>query len=116
MGTMVDHICKLIEDGLDANDLIRVISFCESRLDALGIELVSRVDSSSPPRTGKAGVKPGKRPPRDHAVVVVRKFVKCGKPTCSKCPHGPYYYSAQRTGRGKTKWKYLGTTITGAAQ
>lgn len=113
MGTYIDHICKLIEDGLTANDLLQVISFCESKLEEKGIELVSRVESPSPGKPAVTGVKAGKKPPRDHAVVVVRKYVKCGKPNCSKCPHGPYYYTAQRTSRGKTKWKYLGTTITG---
>lgn len=116
MGSFIDHICKLIDDGLDANDLLRVISFCESRLEAQGIELVSRADSPAPSqKTAVVGIKAGKRPAREHAVVVVRKLVKCGKPNCSKCPHGPYYYSAQRTDRGKVKWKYLGVSIAGGA-
>jgi hypothetical protein len=113
LGTYVDHICKLIETELNTNNLLQVMSFCEFILEANGIELVSRMQASSPT---KAGVGPGDQPPQDYAVVVVKKRVPCGKPNCSKCPHGPYYYSVQRTRRGKLKWKYLGLTITGADQ
>lgn len=31
----------------------------------------------------------------------------CGKPNCSKCPHGPYLYAIKTDG-GKTKSEYLG--------
>jgi len=33
--------------------------------------------------------------------------VKCGKPECKKCPHGPYWY-AYFFLNGKTKSKYIG--------
>lgn len=35
------------------------------------------------------------------------KKIKCGKPTCKKCPHGPYLYR-YRTEKGKTRCEYVG--------
>lgn len=26
----------------------------------------------------------------------IQKTIKCGKPNCSKCPHGPYWYVTHR--------------------
>jgi len=37
------------------------------------------------------------------------EFIKCGKPSCSLCPHGPYYYSYLRDKvTKKLRKKYLG--------
>lgn len=40
-----------------------------------------------------------------------QEYVKCGKPTCTKCSegagHGPYWYSYRRD-NGKLKKKYIG--------
>jgi hypothetical protein len=47
LGTFVDHICKEIEAELGANDLLRIISFCESLLEEKGIDLVSRIQPYS---------------------------------------------------------------------
>lgn len=35
------------------------------------------------------------------------QMVKCGKSSCTRCPHGPYYY-AYWWENGKRKSKYLG--------
>jgi len=35
------------------------------------------------------------------------EYVKCGKPTCKRCPHGPYWYGYKRD-NGKMKKKYCG--------
>jgi len=35
------------------------------------------------------------------------KKIKCKKPNCTKCPHGPYYYVAHRVGK-KVKSCYIG--------
>lgn len=35
------------------------------------------------------------------------EWVKCGKPTCRTCPHGPYWYGYYRSA-GKLKKKYFG--------
>ena len=34
--------------------------------------------------------------------------VSCNKPTCTKCPHGPYRYVFYRDDTGKLKKVYLG--------
>jgi hypothetical protein len=36
-----------------------------------------------------------------------REPVKCGKPGCGKCPHGPYWYAYFRRGVRLTK-RYVG--------
>ena len=36
--------------------------------------------------------------------------VKCGKPNCQKCPHGPYWYGYKRVG-GKLKSFYVGKEL-----
>ena len=35
------------------------------------------------------------------------EYVKCGKPACRSCPHGPYWY-AYRKDHGKTRKRYIG--------
>lgn len=37
--------------------------------------------------------------------------VNCGKPGCSKCPHGPYWYAYWREG-GRVRSKYIGRKLT----
>ena len=39
------------------------------------------------------------------------KNIKCGKESCQKCPHGPYWY-AEWTEDGKRKTKYLGKILS----
>jgi len=39
-----------------------------------------------------------------------REYVRCGKPGCRKCPHGPYWYAYWREGK-KTRKRYLGKTL-----
>jgi len=36
--------------------------------------------------------------------------VKCGKPNCEKCPHGPYWYGYKRV-NGKLKSFYVGKEL-----
>ncbi len=36
--------------------------------------------------------------------------VKCGKPGCTKCPHGPYWYAYYREG-GRTRSRYVGPEL-----
>jgi len=38
---------------------------------------------------------------------IQEEYVKCGKPGCKSCPHGPYRYKYWREG-GVLKKKYLG--------
>ncbi len=41
-------------------------------------------------------------------VTIRREYVKCGKNSCKKCKHGPYYYGYWREKNGKLKKKYIG--------
>lgn len=36
-----------------------------------------------------------------------QEWVRCGKPTCAKCPHGPYWYAYWTEGK-KTRKRYVG--------
>jgi hypothetical protein len=36
-----------------------------------------------------------------------QEAVKCGKPTCKRCPHGPYWYRYSYS-KGKTTKEYVG--------
>jgi hypothetical protein len=38
---------------------------------------------------------------------IIRESVKCGKPDCNRCKHGPYYYAYWKE-NGKLKKKYVG--------
>lgn len=38
------------------------------------------------------------------------EFVKCGKPNCKCCPHGPYWYAYHTTGITLHK-KYVGKRL-----
>lgn len=40
--------------------------------------------------------------------------VRCGKPGCKKCPHGPYWYAYYREG-GKLKSRYIGRELPAEA-
>jgi hypothetical protein len=40
--------------------------------------------------------------------------VKCGKPRCRTCPHGPYWYAYWKEG-GRTRSRYVGKTLHGGA-
>jgi len=43
-----------------------------------------------------------------------QEFKMCGKPNCTRCPHGPYWYAIQyRKGHGKRGSKFsIGKTIS----
>ena len=38
---------------------------------------------------------------------IQRRWIKCGKQNCGKCPHGPYFYRLWREGR-HVRTEYLG--------
>jgi hypothetical protein len=41
-------------------------------------------------------------------------MVKCGKPQCRSCPHGPYWYAYYREGK-RLRSRYIGPELeTGA--
>jgi hypothetical protein len=75
---------------LDRHDLRRVLIYVKGLLHARG-------DDSS-----AAGDDP------DAGAVSYRlETVKCGKPGCTSCPHGPYWYAYYRE-EGKLKSRYIG--------
>ncbi len=36
--------------------------------------------------------------------------VRCGKPNCTRCPHGPYWYAYWKEG-GRTRSRYVGRSL-----
>ncbi len=41
--------------------------------------------------------------------------VRCGKENCTRCPHGPYWYAYWKE-NGRTRSRYIGRTLPGAAR
>ena len=61
---------------------------------------------------GGRAPEPEEEPPAEPGKVSYRlEQVNCGKPGCSKCPHGPYWYAYWREG-GKVRSKYIGRKLT----
>jgi len=75
---------------LDRHDLRRVLIYVKGLLHARGDE------SSALPEDPDTG-----------AVTYRLETVRCGKPGCASCPHGPYWYAYYRDG-GKLKSRYIG--------
>ncbi len=49
--------------------------------------------------------EPGPEPPRN--VTFRQEHVRCGKPGCRTCPHGPYWYAYWRED-GRVRSRYIG--------
>lgn len=71
---------------MDEHELRRLLILAKARLDQHGVALP---DGASP----KVGLR--------------RQWVKCGKSTCTTCPHGPYWYAYWRED-GRRRSRYLG--------
>jgi hypothetical protein len=82
--------------ALDQYDLRRLLILVKGMLVQLGDE--------APDPEEEASSKPGK-------VSYRLEPVNCGKPGCSRCPHGPYWYAYWREG-GRVKSKYIGRKLT----
>jgi hypothetical protein len=80
--------------SLDEYDLRRLLIFVK------GV-LVSK--SERVPEEAESAIKPGKVSYRLEAV-------NCGKPGCSRCPHGPYWYAYWREG-GRVRSRYIGRRL-----
>lgn len=73
---------------MDEHDLRRLLILARARLERHGIDF-------------------------EHGGPQVRlrqQFVKCGKGSCSKCPHGPYWYAHWRED-GRRRSRYVGKLI-----
>ena len=75
---------------LDRHDLRRVLIYVKGLLHARGDE------SSALPADPDTG-----------PVTYRLETVRCGKPGCASCPHGPYWYAYYRDG-GKLRSRYIG--------
>ncbi|MCI0424262.1 MAG: hypothetical protein L0Z49_13915 [Actinobacteria bacterium] len=70
---------------LDAHDLRRLQILTRARLE---------LHPAAP-----SGVEP--------KISLRHQMVRCGKPSCTKCPHGPYWY-AYWTEDGRRRSRYVG--------
>jgi hypothetical protein len=77
---------------LDRHGLRRVLIFVRGLLMAMGDE-----EAAAPT-------------PADPEVTYRLETVKCGKPNCRSCPHGPYWYAYYREG-DKLKSRYIGREL-----
>lgn len=41
-----------------------------------------------------------------------QRNIRCGKPTCQRCPHGPYWYASWHDG-GQMRTAYVGRHLPG---
>ena len=81
---------------LDRHDLRRVAIFVKGLLVALGDE--SAVAEENEP-----------------GVTYRLETVRCGKPGCRSCPHGPYWYAYFREGN-RLRSRYIGRELPAAAR
>ena len=77
---------------LDRHDLRRVQILVRGLLQAVGDESVD-TDADS-----------------DSSVTYRLESVRCGKPNCKSCPHGPYWYAYFREG-SKLRSRYIGRQL-----
>lgn len=70
---------------LDEHDLRRLFILTRARLEGVG------------------AFGPGEEP----EVRLRSRWVRCGKPTCGTCPHGPYWYAYWRE-EGRRRCRYVG--------
>ncbi len=54
------------------------------------------------------------RVPSGSKVTYRLEEVRCGKPTCTRCPHGPYLYAYWRE-EGRVRSRYLGSARSAVA-
>lgn len=55
---------------------------------------------------GAGALSPG----AESEVSLRRQWVKCGKPACNSCPHGPYWYAYWRED-GRRRSRYIGKLL-----
>ena len=49
-------------------------------------------------------------PNHQTSVSLRQQAIRCGKPACTRCPHGPYWY-AYWTENGRRRSRYLGRLL-----
>jgi hypothetical protein len=70
---------------MDEHELRRLLILARARLENHGV----RFDAGTP------------------AVSLRRQWVRCGKESCTRCPHGPYWYAYWRED-GRRRSRYVG--------
>ncbi|MBW3594723.1 MAG: hypothetical protein KY391_04020 [Actinobacteria bacterium] len=75
---------------LDRHDLRRVLIFVRGLLHSIGDEAAEVVEAGS--------------------VTYRLETVRCGKASCTTCPHGPYWYAYYRDG-GRLRSRYIGREL-----
>lgn len=78
--------------GLDRHELRRVLIFVRGLLQSRGEDLNDEI--TDPTRN----------------VTYRLETVRCGKPACSSCPHGPYWYAYFRE-EGRLRSRYIGREL-----
>ncbi|HZQ26795.1 MAG TPA: hypothetical protein VFA94_03750 [Acidimicrobiales bacterium] len=76
---------------MDEHDLRQLVILARGRLEALG-----------GPRFEPASGEP--------SVTYRQQAVRCNKPTCTRCPHGPYWYAYWRED-GRVRSRYVGKNL-----
>ncbi len=89
-----------------SRDLIRQIR----RLDAYDLRRLLMLVRGLLITNGDDVSSPGHRRPH---VTFREQMVRCGKPGCSRCPHGPYWYAYWRED-GRMRSRYVGKREPGA--
>lgn len=89
----IDRRAADLVRSLDEHELRRLVILARGRLQALGV----------PAFDDQAGARVSFRQQR----------VRCGKPACGRCPHGPYWYAVWREGT-KVRTRYIGKTLPAA--
>ena len=59
------------------------------------------------------GVDPGASAPRRGAISYRQQLVRCGRESCTRCPHGPYWYAYWRE-NGRSRSQYVGKDLSKA--
>ena len=71
---------------MDEHELRRLMMLATARLKQSGVSLASGVDRGFRLR---------------------EQMIRCGKPNCGRCPHGPYWYAYWRE-EGRRRSRYIG--------
>ena len=89
---------KLFADlrKLDRHDLRRMLIFVRGLLHAMGDDF--------------GGESPSLVAGDDSGVTYRLERVRCGKPGCASCPHGPYWYAYFREGK-RLRSRYIGREL-----
>jgi hypothetical protein len=90
--------------------LIRQIrSLDEYDLRRLQIFIRGLLAAEDPPPGPHTAAPPGR------TVTFRQEHVKCGKPGCKSCPHGPYWYAYWRE-QGRVRSRYIGRILPGGME